>query len=215
MKTLMKKLVPGVLLLSLLGGSAWAQTRIATVNLQKVFDKYWRTGQVTAALKDRVAELEKTHKEMMDDWKKEKDEYQKLLEDANNQAVSAQERERRKKAAEDKLKDIKTAEDNITQFERQAAVTIGEQKARMRKNLLDEIKLAIESKAKTQGCALVIDTGAQTYAADPSGPYYTPTVLYWSENSDLTEAVISQLNAGAPVETPRSEEKPGEAKSKK
>jgi Skp family chaperone for outer membrane proteins len=85
----------------------------------------------------------------------------------------------------------------------------------MRKNLLDEIKLAIESKAKTEGYALVIDTGAQTYAADPSGPYYTPTLLYWTENSDLTEAVISQLNVAAPVETPRAGEKPGDVKSKK
>jgi outer membrane protein len=201
MKKTMKQLVPAALLLLVMGLPLWGQTRIATVNLQKVFDKYWRTDQVTAALKDRVSELEKTHQDMVKDWKKQKDEYQTLLEAANNQAVSAEERDRRNKAAEDKLRDIKTSEDNITQFERQAAATIAEQKARMRKNLLEEIKLAIESKAKSDGYSLVIDSGAQTYAADPSGPYYTPTVLYASDSNDLTASVIAQLNAGAPLST--------------
>jgi len=204
----------GLLLFMLLGGSAWAQARLATVNLQKVFDKYWRTEQATATLKDRVADLAKAQKEMMDGWKKAKDDYQKLLEDANNQAVSAEERERRKSALEDKLRDIKATEDNITQFERQAAVTIGEQKARVRKNLLDDIKSAIDSKARAGGYTLVLDTGAQTYAADPSGPYYTPNVLYCSGTNDLTDAVIAQLNAGAPVETPKAEEKPTSPKSR-
>jgi Skp family chaperone for outer membrane proteins len=211
----MRKLVPGLLLLGLMSGSALAQTRVATVNLQKAFDRYWRTEQVIAALKDRVAELAKTHDEMVRDYKKSKEEYQKLLEDANNQAVSPEERDRRKSAAEDKLKDLKSMEDNITQFDHQADVSVAEQKARMRKNLLDEIKLAIDSKAKAGGYALVIDTGAQTYAADPSGPYYTPNVLYWNETNDLTDTVISQLNAGAPLEAPKVQAKPVEPKGKK
>jgi len=213
MRRLLKKLVPGVLLLSLLGGSAFAQTRIATVNLQKVFDKYWKTEQAIAALKDRVNEMEKSHKEMLDEWKKAKEDYQKLLEDANNQAVSAEQRDKRKKAAEDKLKDIRTAEDSITQFERQASATIGEQKSRMRKNILDEIKLAISSKARAGGYALVLDSGAETYVADPAGPYYTPALLYTSDENDLTTAVIAQLNAGAPIETPESDQKPAPPKS--
>ena len=215
MKKVMKKLLPAVLAFALMNGSALAQARIATVNLQKVFEKYWRTEQVTAALKDRVAELEKTHKELLDGWKKSKEEYQQLVEDSNNQAVSGEERDRRKKAAEEKFKDLKASEDNITQFERQASVTIGEQKTRLRKNLLDEIKLTIESKAKAGNYTLVLDTGAQSYAADPTGPYYTPNVLYSTESGDLTDAVISQLNVGAPLSIPTTEEKPAPPKAKK
>jgi Skp family chaperone for outer membrane proteins len=211
----MKRLVWGVLLLSLAGGSALAQTRVATVNLQKIFDKYWRTEQATTALKERVTELEKTHKEMMDDWVKGKEQYRKLLEDANNQAVSSEERERRRKSVEEKLKSLKAAEEDIAQFEQRATVTIGEQKARMRKNLLDEIKSTIDGKARAGGYATVFDSGSQTYAADPSGAYYTPNVLYTSETNDLTDAVISQLNAAAPVESPKAAEKPAEPAVKK
>jgi Skp family chaperone for outer membrane proteins len=212
MKILLKMLVPGVLLFSVLGGSAFSQTRIATVDLPKVFDKYWKTEQATAALKDRMTEMDKSRKEMIDGWKKAKEEYQKLLEDANNQAVSAEERDKRKSAAEDKLKDLKSLEDSIRQFEQQMGITLGEQKTRMRKNILEEIKLAINSKGKSGGYSLVIDLGAQTYAPDPSGAYFTPVVLYTDGQTDLTQAVISQLNAGAPVEPPRSTEKPEQPK---
>jgi outer membrane protein len=207
MTTFMKRLLPGLLLCSVLCGSAAAQSRIATVNLQKVFDKYWKTEQAVAALKDSVTEMEKSHKEMVDDWKKMKDAYQKLVEDANNQAISTEQRDKYKKDAEDKLGEIKRTEDGIAQFERQAGATIGEKKARMRKNLLEEIKLAISSKAKSGNYTIVMDSGAQTYAADPAGPYYTPTLLYWSDENDLTEAVIAQINAGAPVDLPAADDK--------
>jgi Skp family chaperone for outer membrane proteins len=211
----LKKLIPGVLLFSLLGGSALAQGRVATVDTLKVFDSYWKTKQANAVLKDQLAEVEKADKEMTDGWKKAKEDYQKLLADANDQAVSADERNKRKKAAEDKLKDIKDTEDNITQFERQAHTRLNEQKARMRKNILDEIKLTVNSKAKAGNYSLVIDSGGQTYVADPAGPYYTPSVLYNNNENDLTEEVIKQLNAGAPVETPKAEEKQEEPKAGK
>lgn len=207
MTTLLKKLVPGVLLCGLLAGSAWGQNRVATVDLQKVFDKYWRTEQAIASLKDRLAQFEKSRQEMVAGMKKMNEEYQKLLEDANNQALSAEQRDKRKKTAEDKLRDLKNGKDELDQFDRVANATLVEQKARMRKNILDEIKLAVDSKAKAGGYSLVVDSGAQTYVADPTGPYYSPIIVYASNDNDLTEVVLSQLNAGAPVETPKAEEK--------
>lgn len=206
MKTFLKKLVPGLLLFGLLGATATAQTRVATINLQKVFDKYWKTTQAIANLKSRAAEMDKTHKQMLDDLKKSREEYQTLVQEANDQAVSAAERDKRKQAAEDKKKSLDEALDNIAQFEKQATATIAEQKGRMRKNILDEIKVVISSKAKSAGYSVVIDSGAQTYVADPSGPYYTPTVLYNNDTDDLTDAVITQLNAGAPVALPGADD---------
>src|SRR5581483_10717114 len=111
MKQLLKKLIPGVLLFGLMTIPAFAQSRIATVDLRKLFDNYWKTKQADAALKERAGELDKDHKDMLDKWKKAKDDYTKLLSDANDIAVSSEEKDRRKKAAEDKLKDIKDMED--------------------------------------------------------------------------------------------------------
>src|SRR5579859_7844549 len=140
MMNLSRRLVLGLIFMSLLGGSAMAQTRIATVDLRKVFDGYWKKKQAEAALKDRNADMEKEDRNMVDDYKKAKDEYQTLLTSANDQAVSTEERDKRKNAAEEKLRRMKEMEETIAQYERQARTTIGEQSQRMRSNILTEIR---------------------------------------------------------------------------
>ena len=208
MKSLLCKLVPGLLLVSLLSGSALAQGRIATVDLRKVFDGYWKTKQADAALKDRAADIEKDHKTMLDDWKKTKEEYQTLLSEANNQTLSLEERDKRKKSAEDKLKQIKDSEDAIGQYERQARTTLDEQRKRMRDSIVDEIRTTVNGKAKSGGYALVIDTAAES-------ANNTPIVLFSNKENDMTDAVLAQINAGAPLETPKTDEKTGDKKDEK
>lgn len=200
MKLLLKKLIPGLLLFGLLTAPAFGQSRMATVDLRKLFDNYWKTKQADAALKERAGELDKSHKDMLDDWKKAKDDYAKLLADANDGAVSSEEKDRRKKAAEDKLKDIKDLEDNIKQFELQARTSLDEQRRRMRENILGEIRTALNAKAKAGNFAMVVDVAAQTINE-------TPVILFSAGENDLTDGVLSQLNAGAPVELPKSDDK--------
>src|SRR6266704_5993494 len=107
MKKWFSRFIPGLLLICFTSASAFGQGRNATIDLRKVFDNYWKTKQADAALKDRAADMEKEHKNMLDDWKKAKEDYQSLLGSANDQAVSTDERDKRKKLAEDKFKQIK------------------------------------------------------------------------------------------------------------
>lgn len=193
-------MVPALLLVTALSGSAWAQGRVATVDLRKLFDNYWKTKQADAGLKDRAAELDKEDKNLRDDLKKANDDYQKLLSSVNDQAVSAEERDRRKKSAETKLKELKDSEDAIVQYERQAQTTLVEQRRRVRENILSEIRATVNAKAKAGDYALVVDTAAESVNN-------TPVFLYFSGENDLTDAILSQLNAGAPIETAKPAEK--------
>ena len=216
MKSPLRKIVLALLLVSLLSAPAWGQGRLATVDLRKVFDNYWKTKQADVALKDRAADIEKEHKSMLEDWKKAKDDYQTLLTEANNQTLSLDERDRRKRSAEDKFKLIKDSEDAITQFERQARSTLEEQKKRMRDSILEEIRTTINGKAKAAGYALVVDASAESGNGNAAaGSPGTPVFLYVNSDNDLTEGVLSQLNAGAPVETPKTESPKADAKDDK
>ncbi len=197
MKMMLKKLGLGCLLLALLPVVAQADTKIATVSLAKVFDGYWKTKQADAALKDRQNELKKSETEMSDSWNKAKEEYQKLSAAAGDQAISADERDKRKRDAEGKLKDMKDIEANAAQFQRQAGAILQEEKSRKTKNLLDEIKLAITGKAKAGGYTLVVDADA---------------VLYTNGENDITDTVLAQLNVGAPVESAPPEVKKDDQK---
>ena len=208
MKSLLRKIVPVLLLVSLMSLPAWGQGRLATIDMRKVFDNYWKTKQADAALKDRAADIEKEHKSMLDDWKKAKEDYQALLTEANNQTLSLEERDKRKKTAEDKFKQIKDSEDAIQQYERQARTTLDEQKKRMRDSILDEIRTTINGKAKSAGYALVFDTVGESINN-------TPVVLYSNNENDITESVLSQLNAGAPAETPKTPDQKADTKDDK
>ncbi|MDW8310618.1 MAG: OmpH family outer membrane protein, partial [Verrucomicrobiales bacterium] len=164
-------------------GSAHAQTRVATVDLRKVFDNYWKTKQADAALKDRAADLDKEYKALREDYEKLKQEYQKLRADSEDQAVAAEERERRKQAAETKLKTIKDTEDALLAFERRARATLDEQQRRMRDGIIEEIRNVITARAKSAGYGIVLDTSAQT-------ANLTPIVLFYSPEQDMTAAVL-------------------------
>jgi outer membrane protein len=197
MKNCLRKLIPIVLLLALCGHTALAQTRIATVDLRKLFDGYWKTKQADAALKDRAADLDKEYKSLGEDFKKAGEEYQKLLASANDQAVSAEERDKRKLSAETKLKDIKERQETIGQFERQARTTLDEQRRRMRETILGEIRTQLNAIAKSKGYGLVVDSAAESVNNTPVFLYTSPD----NEENDLTKAVLAQLNAGAPLDT--------------
>src|SRR3954468_16475460 len=99
MKSMLKKLSLSLALVSLLNVSAQAEVKIATISLAKTFDGYWKTKQADAALKDRQTELKKSETEMSESWNKAKEEYQKLVAAASDQAVSSDERDKRKKDA--------------------------------------------------------------------------------------------------------------------
>jgi outer membrane protein len=197
MKGILRKTILTALLIGLAGGSAWAQERIATVDLRKLFDNYWKTKEADVGIKEQATEAEKEHKEMLDSWNKAKADYQTLLTDANNQAISNEEREKRKKAAEDKLKDVKDEEDTISRFEREARTRLDERRQRMRNNIVEEIRKVVNAKAKSAGYALVYDSSAESANG-------TPFILYSNNENDLTEAVLQQLNVGAPAELPKS-----------
>lgn len=192
MKITARKIFPIFLTLFLLGGTAWAQTRTATVDLRKLFDKYYKTELAQKALKERGNDLASESTTLREGAKKINDDYRKLLADANDQAVSADAREKRKQEAEVKLRELKQVEDSVVQFERQARVTLEEQNKRMRANIIDEIRTVVTARAKSGGYSFVFDSSADSANV-------TPVILYNSGDNDLTDAVLAQLNAAAPI----------------
>ena len=209
MKNWFRTLVPGLLLFSLLSGSAFAQGKIATVDLKKVFDNYWRKKQAEDALKATEDEIKKDDTAMLDEYKKLKEDYKILQDSVAESNISPEEQARRKKAADDKLKALKDKEELIVQYERAAGTRLAEQKQRMRTGIIGEIRNIINAKAKSGGFSLVLDTAGETAVG-------TPAVLYSNNDNDLTDAVLVQLNATDPATGAASpDDKPGDKKGDK
>jgi len=197
MRNMTAKLIISLFCLAAFGVSANAEVRVAIIDLRKVFDDYYKTKAANSQLSDLAADMAKESKNYMDQYQKNSDDYKKLLDEANNQAVSSDEREKRKKAAEGKLLEMKELETTITQFQRTSRTTLEEKKHQMTEKIVGEIRDVVNAKAKAAGYSLVLDTSAESI--NP-----TPVVLYTNGETDITNPVLEQLNAKAPI-TPKSD----------
>lgn len=172
--------------------SASGAGAIAVVDLKKVFDGYWKTKQADLNLKEKAGELDKKRKDMITDLQKTETEYKKFVESASDSAVSIEERDKRKKSAETKLRELQEIEQSINQFDRSARAQIGESQRNMREKIVAEIREIVNKKAKAAGYAAVLDSAAESAVG-------TPILLFNAGLADLTDDIISQLNATAPA----------------
>jgi len=168
-----------------------ADLKIATVDLQKVFEKYYKTVRSTTALKQEAADMQKERQDMIDAAKKQDSELQKLMEKADDQAVSDQERAKSKKAAAEKLTEVQTAEQYIKKYDNISGAKLREKERQRRDEIVKEIRTVLEADAKAGGYTLVLDVSGES-------ANMAPVVLYSNGANDLTDNLIKELNAGAP-----------------
>ncbi len=191
----MKKLISLIVItaasLALAGAAQAAEQKIGTVDLRKVFDRYYKTVQSTASLKMEAADMDKERKQMLESAEKHKEDWQKLIDKANDQAVSSEERDKSKRAAEQKYIELETDKQNITEFDRAASQRLREKELQRRDAIVKEIRQILDTDAKAGGYTMVLD---------PSGESQNlvPVVLYNNGQNDLTETLIKELNATAP-----------------
>lgn len=195
-------------MLVFLSGSALAQTKIATVDMRKLFDNYWKTKQAQAALQDQTDRLDKDDKSMRDDLQKATDEYQQLLAQANDQTISADERNRRQQAAADKSKQVQDLQTQIAKYEQTAQANIQNQLQSMSDKILADIKSHVTAAAQAGGYTLILNTASTTINLGNAKLNVPSPVVYSNGQADLTANVLKELNAGAPIDLNTSNSPP-------
>ena len=177
-----------------------AEQKIAIIDLQGVFTNYFKTRIADAAIRDEAGALDKDRKALTDQYQKLTEDYKKALDDASNQAISADERDKRKKTAEGKLIDINDLEQQIKQFDRTARGNLEEKQRMAREKILVQIKSVVATKAQAGKYTLVLDTAGE-------GLSRTSVVFYNNGENDITAEVLKALNADAPADLPKADKK--------
>src|SRR5271154_2814294 len=187
LKTLFKVKLPLVLLCAL-ALPAMGQGRIATVDMEKVFDHYWKRERANSSLKESQAALEKELQSYLDDYDKSEAACRKCLAVAADQSKSQAERDKARADAEVKQLEIQEAQKNIRLFRANGEAKVESQYKRARQGLLEEIEATVKVKAKDAGYSMVVNSSLV-------GLDGAPSVLYNTGENDLTEVVLAQLNA--------------------
>jgi len=187
--------------MTFLSGSALAQTKIATVDLRKLFDGYWKTRQAQADIKEQQTQFDKDDKSMKDAFQKASDEYQQLVAGANDQAISTDERARRQQAAADKLKQLQESKAQIGSYENAVNARLHDQLQRTSDKVLADIQEHISAAAKAGGYAIILNTAGDGISIGSANISVPSPVIYSISEIDLTAEVLKQLNAGSPIDT--------------
>ncbi len=194
MKTMLK-LGLALALPLMLAAAAHADTnRIATIDLKKVFDKYYKLDQARTAFEKEKADMDKDYKNLADEAKQAVDDYAKLKAAVDDTMISDTERAARKAKADAKQDEVKSYDNELQTYQQQATDKLGLDNQRMMDLLMQDIQTAINAKAKAAGYTLVIDTSARV-----ANGANTTVVLYSNGGNDISDEIIKQLNAAAPT----------------
>lgn len=168
--------------------------RIVTVDLNKVFTDYYKTPIASAKIKDTAESFNKELNEMVDNYKKEIEELNKLREDQDKPEYSAEVREQKRKAVSEKLAETQKNQRDIDDYRQGHGKILQEQQLRMRQTILKEIQDVIDNESRSTGYQLVLDKSGNTANA-------VPTVLFSQDSLDITDNIIKVLNKNQPKTT--------------
>jgi len=181
--------------------------RIVIVDLNKVFTDYYKTPIASAKIKDTAESFNKELNEMVDNYKKEIEELNKLREDQDKPEYTAEVRDQKRKAVSEKLAETQKIQRDLEEYRTSHGKILQDQQLRMRQTIVKEIQDVIDKEARDAGYQLVLDKSGTTANA-------VPTVLFSQDSLDITDDLIKVLNKNQPktTEAPRPTEKKDDKK---
>ena len=192
----MKKLLFCALLLFVPVSLASADLKVATVDLGKAFDAFYKTKEAAAHLKEKQDEAQKEIQDKVADYQRISDEVNKLDQESKDPTLSPEARAEKAKARDQRGADLQAKGRQIEEFKTERGNELKDEYVRRRKEVVDEITKVINDYSGPQGYDLVLDKSS---ASVTSG---VPFVLYNSNKlTDITNDIIAKLNAGAPATT--------------
>lgn len=190
--TWMAMMVAGGLWLGVTGAAqaqAPAAPPVVFVNLDKVFEEFYKTKLADGQLKEQADQYREERTKMVDEFKKLQDDFKAARDEAQDTALSEAARNERRAAAEEKLVELRETENKIRRFEESRRRQLEEQTRRVRSKLVDEIKETVTKLAQERGYAAVLDASGENLNG-------VPTVLYHLSKIDITDDLLNLLNKG-------------------
>ncbi|HUJ72927.1 MAG TPA: OmpH family outer membrane protein [Verrucomicrobiae bacterium] len=205
--TLIAFVAAATLGLALTVGAQTPSGRIVTIDLNKIFNDYYKTPIASAKLKETVESFNKEQEEMVNNYKKAIDELNKLRDDQDKPEYSAEVREQKRKAVADKLADTQKLQRDIEDYRTSHRKILEDQTQRMRQTVLKEIEDVINKEARDAGYQLVLDKSGNTLNG-------VSLVVFSQDSLEITDDIIKILNRNQPktADTPKPADKKDDKK---
>jgi outer membrane protein len=191
----MKKLLPFLTiaaLASFLGATpAAAQMKVGIVDMNKVFTSYYKTKDAEARLNDARAQAKTDLDSRLETLKANMEQINKLEADTKKPELTADKRDAAIKQRDEKINEVRNLDREIGEFRQTRERQLQEQFMRMRGDIVQDIMKVVESRVKSEGYDLVLDSSGL-------GISQVKIVLFSAPSMDFSDNVITELNKNAP-----------------
>ncbi len=167
--------------------AAEGASKIAFVDMERIFREYHKTEIADAELKKQADVYKNYADTLADSLKKLQDEYKKLRDNAQNVALSEDEQEKNRLAARAKWRQTKAKESELVQYKKEKQLELKEKYGRMREGILAEIRDEIKKIAGEESLDIVFDSSGKTLNN-------LPGVIYYRADMDITDKVLARIN---------------------
>ena len=192
----MKKILFVALAASLaLPAAGFAQSlKIGTVDMNRAFKEYSKTKEAEAKINEAKNAAKKEYDDRADAYKKALDDVNKLNQQLDAPALSADAKTQKAKERDEKIANIKNMEREINEFRQTRERQLQEQALRMREGIVKEITDVVMERVKSNNMDLVFDKSGMSLNG-------VPLLLYSRDNVEFTNDVIAALNKPGRVTT--------------
>jgi outer membrane protein len=168
-------------------GYAQGSLKIGTVDMNRAFKEYNKTKDSEKKINEAKDAAKKEYDDRAENYKKALDEINKLNQQLDSPALSADKKTSMAKERDEKIANIKNMEREINEFRQTRERQLQEQAMRMRENIVKEITDVIMERVKSNSYDLVFDkTGPSMNGVN--------VVIYAKESYDFTTDIITALN---------------------
>ena len=168
-----------------------AKLKIAVVDMDKLFQQYYKTKQTDAVLQQKQGIFQAWAKKLGESRLKLQKEFNILRDAAQNIAFSSTEREKKRLAAQKKYQEFKKKEAELEQYVQQKSREYKTLVSKMHKKLLEEIYTEIRRYAVLKGYNFIFDKSGKTLNT-------IPVIIYSSLQHDISAEILKKLNRGQP-----------------
>ena len=185
----MKKFLLLTVVLALaLPAATYAQgLKVGTVDMNRAFKEFNKTKDSEKKINEAKDAAKKEYDDRAENYKKALDEINKLNQQLDSPALSADKKTSMAKERDEKIANIKNMEREINDFRQTRERQLQEQAMRMRETLVKEITDVIMERVKSSGYDMVFDKSGQS-------TNFISVVMYAKESMDFTTDVITALN---------------------
>src|SRR6478672_12618824 len=147
---------------------AFAQgLKIGTVDMNRAFKEYNKTKDAEKKINDAKDSAKKEYDDRADTYKKALDEINKLNQQLEAPALSADAKTQKAKERDEKIASIKNLEREINDFRQTRERQLQEQALRMREGIVKEITDIVMERVKAQNLDLVFDKSGMSLNGVP------------------------------------------------